>query len=145
VGGGLSFNYEEERLVPGSGRQKGVDLKCLRTWLTGGFKTQDGVYPGDFQVLFEVGKWLSQAGETLPFEGVHQEQRNLAEDSWSPAIFPWSSRLLGGGGRREGTQLIKPIPTSECEANKAAPLQGPSTPSQPGCLFIARMEIINAS
>lgn len=41
--------------------------------------------------------------------------------------------------------LIKPLPMSECEANKAAPFQGTSTPSQPVCLFIARMEIINAS
>lgn len=41
--------------------------------------------------------------------------------------------------------LIKPQPVSECEANKAAPFQGTSTPSQPVCLFIARMEIINAS
>lgn len=41
--------------------------------------------------------------------------------------------------------LIKSPPMSECEANKAAPLQGTSTPSQPVCLFIARMEIINAS
>ena len=41
--------------------------------------------------------------------------------------------------------LIKPLPLSECEANKVAPFQGTSTPNQPVCLFIARMEIINAS
>lgn len=60
-------------------------------------------------------------------------------------MFPWSSRLLGGGGPNEGTRLIKPIPTSECAANKAAPLQGPLLTNQPGCLFIALMEIINAA
>lgn len=41
--------------------------------------------------------------------------------------------------------LIKPLPSSECEAKKAAPFKGTSIPSQPVCLFIARMEIINTS
>lgn len=54
--------------------------------------------------------------------------------------------MLGGGGRpKRELLLIKPLPMIECEANKAAPFQGTSTPSQPVCLFIARMEIINAS
>lgn len=52
---------------------------------------------------------------------------------------------LGEGRRKREPSLIKPLPMSECEANKAAPFQGTSTPSQPVCLFIARMEIINAS
>lgn len=52
---------------------------------------------------------------------------------------------LGEGRQMREPSLIKSPPMSECEANKAAPLQGTSTPSQPVCLFIARMEIINAS
>lgn len=73
-------------------------LRVLEDLTSGGLKSQDGVYQRDFQVLFEVGKWPSQSGETLPFEGLHQKQRDLAEDPRSLVMFPRSSRLLGGRG-----------------------------------------------
>lgn len=67
VGGGTSVSYEEEPLIPGSGRQKGVDLKCQRIWPAGGFKTQDGVYQGDFQILFEVSKYAETTWGDIAF------------------------------------------------------------------------------
>ena len=128
-------------MLLGSYRQKSEVTQNMWIWPSGAFKKKRGFIRSKQEFLLEVAKWLSWPLKRLPREEAYKEQRNQPEGSSVSNHVP--QELKDVWGRKP--LLIKPLPLSECEANKAAPFQGTSTPNQPVCLFIARMEIINAS
>lgn len=123
----------------GSCRQKSEVTQNAWIWPLQAFKNKGDFIRSKLEVLLEVDKWLSGHLKRLPLEKPAGGLQCLQPRTHG------ARGCLGEERQMREPSLLKPLPSSKCEANEAAPFQGTSTPSQPVCLFIARMEIINTS